>query len=178
MKLNTIFLISLILILFPFNNLIAAEVVKQYEDWKCVKSKDKMRNTVNYYIYTKSKNTLEGWLNNGKLLFGYDDGFYMRATDLGFHTDRYISGNSQQTILLKVDDDNKLFKYATIIWDDNNDGLSFASNYNYTDLINKMKKGYELDIEIVLFQTDGKEQIAHFSLMGFTKAYNCIKRKK
>ena len=177
MKLKDIFLISLLFVLSPFNNIVAGEVVKQYKDWYCVKSVDKMRDTEDYYIYTKSKNILEGWLNSGKVILGYNDGFYMRANDLGFHTDKYISGNRLQYVSVKVDD-GKVYDYRTSIWEDNNDGVSFAAYGNYDVLINKMKKGYNLHIEVTLFQTKGKDQIANFSLMGFTKAYNWVKRKE
>ena len=174
MKLKSIFIICLLLILFPLHNLIAGDVVKQYEDWYCVKSIDKMRDETDFFIYTKSNNILNGWLDKGKLTLAYNDFFYLQANDLGFADD--YTGNYKQKVAMKVDDDDKLFNLRGRIMRNNNDIITFITFDE--KLVSKMKNGTILHVEVILFQTDGVDQIANFSLNGFTKAYNWVKRKE
>ena len=131
------------------------------------------------FLYARSKNTLKGWLRNGRVLIGYkcDSGFYVRANDVGFATDRVSCSEygCKNVQFARVRFDNGSTKEVNFdVWDDNNDGMSlFQQTYDMeTYMINSMKAGTTMYLELEMSNTDGAQQIAEFSLIGFTKAFN------
>jgi len=151
--------------------------------WSYRQSEDQMSGKVTGYLISYSQNTLVGWLRNGKILFGYncEQGFYLKANDLGFATDdiecsEYGCDNEHYS-RIKFDDGVPQI-VAFSVWDDNNDGMSlhrgFFDSQAKADayFLRNMKAGKKMFVEIELFGTDGREQIAQFNLTGFTKAYN------
>lgn len=166
-------------------------VVKECQDWSCCKSVDKMRGTVDYFIGTYSNNELEGCLESDNLYLGksVDDAFYLLADGMNFHVDTYNYRNYEhfndkvQYLAMKVDD-GKVFNGGVYVetCDYNllDMGVFHQHGYgwdNFQGMLSRMKAGEVLYIEVQLFSTS-TEQIARFSLMGFTNAYNWIKRKE
>jgi hypothetical protein len=162
----------------------------KFQAWETTTSTDEMEGTESYYINTESKNVLEGWLGNGRVLLGYNcqrisptqgrGALYLRANGIGFHTeDSEVTGSGieqSQWVRMKVDD-GEPHSFSFRIWEDNNDGMtavwpnsSDEREYAIPQLIQEMKAGRELLAEVTLFNTKGRDQIARFSLMGFTAA--------
>lgn len=150
--------------------------------WTYQQSKDQMSGKVTGYLTARSNNTLQGWLKNGKAHFGYTcgSGFYVRANDLGFATDdvdcSQYGCTSDHYSRVKFDDGQPT-SVTFSVWDDNNDGMSLQksdySNSDYEQFFkSSMRSGQKMYLEVELFNTDGKQQIAEFDLTGFTKALN------
>jgi len=184
MKKVAVVILTILFTFSLFSNFGFAETIikKSFQDWTCAISKDEMTGKKGYFIYTKSKNILHGWLKNEHLILGYNNGFYVRANNMGFKVeDRDSYDHRVHYARMKVDDgETKTFKFN--VWEDNNDGMSLfgKEGYRSTTLdkvwINQMKPGKTLNLEVTLFQTKGRKQLAKFSLMGFTAALNWLER--
>jgi RNA polymerase subunit RPABC4/transcription elongation factor Spt4 len=160
----------------------SSEPKKPKSAWSYHQSKDEMSGKVTGYITSYSRNTLNGWLRNGKVLLGYTcgQGFYVRANDLGFTMDDLDCDqySCKRTHYARVKfDDGSPSDIRFSVWDDNNDGMSLQKHNAYLKrdnksfLINSMKAGTTMYLEIELLNTKGKQQIAEFDLRGFTKAF-------
>lgn len=153
-----------------------AQPPKPKSAWSFQQSKDEMSGKVTGYLTSYSRNTLTGWLRNGKIILGYTcgQGFYVRANDLGFTTDDLDCDeySCQRTQYARVKfDDGSPSDIRFLVWEDNNDGMSLQKYSSYPSLINSMKAGKTMYLELELFNTKGNQQIAEFDLGGFTKAY-------
>lgn len=160
-----------------FSFLPATQSQPPKSSWNYHESKDKMTGKIDQrYIVSYSKNELKGWLNKGKILLGYTcgSGFYVRANDIGFHTDNIdctsYGCSSIQYARIKFDEGTP-FNVDFTVWEKNNDGMSLNPHYQ-TAIIYNMKKGSIMFLELELFSTKGEQQIAEFNLNGFTKAFN------
>ena len=168
--------ITIFLLVFLTISAVAhSKEVKKFRDWYGIVSEDQMSGNKRYYIITYSQNKLSGWLNNGKIILGYENGFYVRANDLGFQVDNVSCSNygceSKQYTRMKVDDGNpNNFKFRVL--ENNRDIMSLKNGKS--QWIKKMKNGETMYLEVFLSNTDSNGQIARFSLMGFTAAYNWI----
>lgn len=151
--------------------------------WEYIESRDEMSGDVTRAIVGRSKNTLTGWLSSGKVLLFYTfgQGFFVVAEDLGFAVDDIdcdqYGCKSIQFARVKFDDgppSNIMFS----VLEDNHDGMSLqktrrhSSEDKETFLINAMKAGAIMYLELELFNTKGNQQVAEFDLTGFTKAFN------
>lgn len=154
--------------------------------WSYHQSKDEMSGKVTGYITSYSKNTLNGWLRNGKVMLGYacGQGFYVRANDIGFTIDDLDCNQywCKRTHYARVKfDDGSTSDIGFSVWEDNNDGMSLQKLSGYPErdnesfLINSMKAGTTMYLELELFNTKGNQQIAEFDLIGFTKAFSQCK---
>lgn len=155
-----------------------------FQEWSTTTQRHEMDGTSNYYATTTSQNTLNGWLQDGRILLGYDcqdRDLYIRANGLGFHTDDIYTGSGRlerfQAVRVKIDDgatEHEEFQ----VWPDNNDGMTLrGSSVETRSLLSKMKQGILMRVEVTLFNTKGREQVARFSLMGFTAATQWCKEK-
>ena len=134
-----------------------------------------MSGKVTGFIVSYSKNELKGWLKDGRVMLGHTcgGGFYLRANDIGFHTDHVSCGSyscdSIQFGRVKFDD-GPPSDIEFGVWENNNDGMYIR--YSISKLISAMKKGKTMRLELELFMTKGNQQIAEFDLNGFTKVFN------
>ena len=160
-----------------------SEPAKPRNAWNYRVDKDKMTGKETGYIVAYSKNTLKGWLKDGKVIMGYTCGigFYVRINDVGFATDDIDCGRYSCThdhhARVRFDDGPTESVYFDV-WDDNNDGMTLLNRkYSHQEkmeayFINGMKSGQTMYLELETFQTNGMQQIAEFSLTGFTAAIN------
>lgn len=150
------------------------------EHWRFHESVDKMSGEKSQFIFSNSKNTLNGWLRPGKVLLGYsctNKQIYVRANDLGFHMDDFDCseyGCSRPQYTRAKFDDKPPQNLVFDIWDDDHDGMSLTNKRNINGLtpdeymLSAMKSSNELLLELKLFNTKGVPQIAEFSLQGFS----------
>ena len=165
---------------------IALPAAASANSWLVRNSTDRMSGKVTKYLYSDSKNILQGWHRSGKLLLGYTcgDQIYVRANNIGFHVDG--SGSiygCRRLQYARVKFDNEPPKHVQFcVWRDNRDGMSFEGRrYSSLDLsqeqiLQKMKTSKVMLVEVTLFNTKGKKQIAEFDLTGFTVAFNQCKQ--
>lgn len=156
-------------------------VDRTFKDWEVNIYIDDMTGKKTYFATTYSQNILHGWLSKGKLMLGYqDEQLYIVADDLGFETDDSEFSGSQyiakQYVREKVDDGD-VCTITFQIWNKNHDGMT--AGYGSSEvLIKKMITGNILFLEVKLFGTKGRRQIAKFSLLGFTKAMQRVNQLK
>ena len=143
--------------------------------WNYYEIKDKMTGKIDQrYIVSYSENELKGWLKKGKILLGYTcgSGFYVRANDIGFHTDNIdcnsFGCSSTQYSSIKFDEDPP-FNVSFTVWEENNDVMARNPGYQ-TPILYTMKTGSRLFFELELFFTKGEQQIAEFNLNGFLES--------
>lgn len=129
-------------------------------------------------ISSLSKESLQGADNAGKVELGYscNGEFYLNAKGKGFAIDGVDCGpygcKKRQHGQLKFDA-NQITKAEFEIMSDSN-GMFLLSDKAM--LVKEMKAGSNVKLEVELANTDGKEQMATFSLRGFTAAHNwCAK---
>jgi len=129
-------------------------------------------------ISSQSTEALQGADKTGKVELGYscNGDFYLQVKDIGFAIDKVDCGpygcKKRQHGQIQFDD--KQIAEAEFEIMSNSDGMFLLSDK--TMLVNAMKAGSNVKLELELANTDGKEQMATFSLKGFTAAYNwCTK---
>jgi len=151
--------------------------------WSFHTSKDEMSGKTTKYITSTSKNVLSGWLRSGNILIGYTcgSGFYVRANDLGFTVDNLDCGQYGCTRThysrVKFDEGDPVdIKFS--VWEKNHDGMSLQKRQGYPErdnenyLMKNMRASNTMYLEVELFNTKGRRQVAEFDLTGFTKAVN------
>ena len=173
---NILIILGVFVVSF-FSFLPATQSQPSKSSWDYYETKDKMTGKIDQrFIVSYSENELKGWLKKGKIVLAYScgSGFYVRANDIGFHTDNIdcnsFGCSSTQYARIKFDEDPP-FDVSFTVWEGNNDGMSLHHGYQ-TVIIYKMKKGSRMFLELELFFTKGEQQIAEFNLNGFTKAFN------
>jgi len=125
-------------------------------------------------ISSQSTEALQGADKAGKVELGYscNGDFYLQAKEMGFAIDKVDCGpygcKKRQHGQIQFDD--KQITEAEFEIMNNSDGMFLLSDK--TMLIDAMKAGNNVKLELELANTDGNEQMATFSLKGFTAAYN------
>ena len=165
MSLINKFLISLILILFPFN-LIAEEVKKigKFKDWETMV----LSKSDSIVCFAQSKPVLQSPKNNkrdSRLFVTFRPG--EKIVDEISITAGY-EFNKQNSITAK----SGKFRYKFDISQQNFAWI--ADNKVERKMIRTMKKGSRLMISG--YNSSGSQTIDHYSLLGFTKAYNEAKK--
>ena len=129
-------------------------------------------------ISSQSTKTLQGSNKIGKVELGYscNGDFYLQARDMGFAIDSVDCGpygcRKRQHGKIKFDNNQIIDAELEIM--SNSDGMYLLSDKNM--LVKAMKAGSNIKLELELANTDDKEQMATFSLKGFSAAYNwCAK---
>lgn len=163
--------------------LVVAPSAANANSWKVHVSTDQMSGETSKYLVSYSINTLRGWLQSGRILLGYSCGgnIYLRANDLGFQIDDIDCGSYSckrlQYARVKFDSEPPESIYFDV-WDGNNDGMTLIGRRNSRNargdkeyFLRNMKSANTMLLELVLFGTKGKEQIAEFDLNGFTSAF-------
>ena len=159
------FFISLILILFPFN-LIAEEVKKvgKFKDWETMV----LSKSDSIVCFAQSKPVLQSPKNNkrdSRLFVSFRPG--EKIADEISITAGY-EFNKQNSITAK----SGKFRYKFDISQQNFAWI--ADNKVEKKMIRTMKKGSRLMISG--YNSSGSQTIDHYSLLGFTKAYNEAKK--
>jgi len=156
-----------------------AQAAEKSGDWSLNKISEAATGISGKSISTLSTNTLQGASKAGVVELGYscNGDFYLLAKDVGFAIDDVKCGpygcKKRQHGQVKFD------KAVTtnaefVIWQASNDGMYLLNDK--TELIKEMKAGNSVMLALELSNTDGLEQMATFSLKGFTAAYNwCAK---
>ena len=157
--------ITLILILFPFN-LIAEEVKKvgKFKDWETMV----LSKSDSIVCFAQSKPVLQSPKNNkrdSRLFVSFRPG--EKIVDEVSITAGY-EFNKQNSITAK----SGKFRYKFDISQQNFAWI--ADNKVERKMIRTMKKGSRLMISG--YNSSGSQTIDHYSLMGFTKAYNEAKK--
>ena len=165
MSLINKFFITLILILFPFN-LIAEEVKKigKFKDWETMV----LSKSDSIVCFAQSKPVLQSPKNNkrdSRLFVTFRPG--EKIVDEISITAGY-EFNKQNSITAK----SGKFKYKFDISQQNFAWI--ADNKVERKMIRTMKKGSRLMISG--YNSSGSQTIDHYSLLGFTKAYNEAKK--
>ena len=165
MSLINKFFITLILILFPFN-LIAEEVKKigKFKDWETMV----LSKSDSIVCFAQSKPVLQSPKNNkrdSRLFVTFRPG--EKIVDEISITAGY-EFNKQNSITAK----SGKFKYKFDISQQNFAWI--ADNKIERKMIRTMKKGSRLMISG--YNSSGSQTIDHYSLLGFTKAYNEAKK--
>ena len=165
MSLINKFFITLILILFPFN-LIAEEVKKvgKFKDWETMV----LSKSDNIVCFAQSKPVLQSPKNNkrdSRLFVSFRPG--EKIVDEISITAGY-EFNKQNSITAK----SGKFRYKFDISQQNFAWI--ADNKVERKMIRTMKKGSRLMISG--YNSSGSQTIDHYSLLGFTKAYNEAKK--
>ena len=159
------FFISLILILFPFN-LVAEEVKKvgKFKDWETMI----LSKSDSIVCFAQSKPVLQSPKNNkrdSRLFVSFRPG--EKISDEISITAGY-EFNKQNSITAK----SGKFRYKFDISQQNFAWI--ADNKVERKMIRTMKKGSRLMISG--YSSTGSQTIDHYSLLGFTKAYNEAKK--
>ena len=165
MSITNRFFISLILILFPFN-LIAEEVKKvgKFKDWETMV----LSKSDSIVCFAQSKPVLQSPKNNkrdSRLFVSFRPG--EKIADEISITAGY-EFNKQNSITAK----SGKFRYKFDISQQNFAWI--ADNKVERKMIRTMKKGSRLMISG--YNSSGSQTIDHYSLLGFTKAYNEAKK--
>jgi len=165
MSITNRFFISLILILFPFN-LIAEEVKKvgKFKDWETMV----LSKSDSIVCFAQSKPVLQSPKNNkrdSRLFVSFRPG--EKIADEISITAGY-EFNKQNSITAK----SGKFRYKFDISQQNFAWI--ADNKVEKKMIRTMKKGSRLMISG--YNSSGSQTIDHYSLLGFTKAYNEAKK--
>ena len=165
MSLINKFSITLILILFPFN-LIAEEVKKvgKFKDWETMV----LSKSDSIVCFAQSKPVLQSPKNNkrdSRLFVSFRPG--EKIVDEVSITAGY-EFNKQNSITAK----SGKFRYKFDISQQNFAWI--ADNKVERKMIRTMKKGSRLMISG--YNSSGSQTIDHYSLLGFTKAYNEAKK--
>ena len=165
MSLINKFFITLILILFPFN-LIAEEVKKvgKFKDWETMV----LSKSDSIVCFAQSKPVLQSPKNNkrdSRLFVSFRPG--EKIVDEISITAGY-EFNKQNSITAK----SGKFRYKFDISQQNFAWI--ADNKVERKMIRTMKKGSRLMISG--YNSSGSQTIDHYSLLGFTKAYNEAKK--
>ena len=165
MSITNRFFISLILILFPFN-LIAEEVKKvgKFKDWETMV----LSKSDSIVCFAQSKPMLQSPKNNkrdSRLFVSFRPG--EKIADEISITAGY-EFNKQNSITAK----SGKFRYKFDISQQNFAWI--ADNKVEKKMIRTMKKGSRLMISG--YNSSGSQTIDHYSLLGFTKAYNEAKK--
>ena len=165
MSLINKFFITLILILFPFN-LIAEEVKKigKFKDWETMV----LSKSDGIVCFAQSKPVLQSPKNNkrdSRLFVTFRPG--EKIVDEISITAGY-EFNKQNSITAK----SGKFRYKFDISQQNFSWI--ADNKVERKMIRTMKKGSRLMISG--YNSSGSQTIDHYSLLGFTKAYNEAKK--
>lgn len=125
-------------------------------------------------ISSQSNKALQGADKAGKIELGYscNGDFYLQAKDMGFAIDKVDCGpygcKKRQHGQIQFDAKKTADTEFEIM--SNTDGMYLLSDK--TMLVNAMKAGSNVKLQLELANTDGKEQMATFSLKGFSAAYN------
>ena len=165
MSITNRFFISLILVLFPFN-LIAEEVKKvgKFKDWETMV----LSKSDSIVCFAQSKPVLQSPKNNkrdSRLFVSFRPG--EKIADEISITAGY-EFNKQNSITAK----SGKFRYK---FDISQQNLAWiADNKVEKKMIRTMKKGSRLMISG--YNSSGSQTIDHYSLLGFTKAYNEAKK--
>ena len=165
MSITNKFFISLILILFPFN-LVAEEVKKvgKFKDWETMI----LSKSDSIVCFAQSKPVLQSPKNNkrdSRLFVSFRPG--EKIADEISITAGY-EFNKQNSITAK----SGKFRYKFDISQQNFAWI--ADNKVERKMIRTMKKGSRLMISG--YNSSGSQTIDHYSLLGFTKAYNEAKK--
>ena len=165
MSITNRFFISLILVLFPFN-LIAEEVKKvgKFKDWETMV----LSKSDSIVCFAQSKPVLQSPKNNKR-----DSRLFV-----SFRPGEKISNEISITAGYEFNKQNSItaksgkFKYKFDISQQNFAWI--ADNKVERKMIRTMKKGSRLMISG--YNSSGSQTIDHYSLLGFTKAYNEAKK--
>jgi len=163
---NKILFQSLILVLFSFKFALAEDLkeIGKFKDWKAIKISDEN----NKVCFAQSKPVLQSPKKSdreARLFVTFRPA--EKITDEVSTTSGY-EYNSQNSIIASS---GKL-KYKFDIAQDNFAWIS--SNKIEKRIIKRMKKASR--IMITAYNKSGSQTIDHYSLMGFTKAYNAAKK--
>ena len=165
MSITNKFFISLILILFPFNS-IAEEIKKvgKFKDWETMV----LSKSDSIVCFAQSKPVLQSPKNNkrdSRMFVSFRPG--EKIADEISITAGY-EFNKQNSITAK----SGKFRYKFDISQQNFAWI--ADNKVERKMIRTMKKGSRLMISG--YNSSGSQTIDHYSLLGFTKAYNEAKK--
>ena len=165
MSITNKFFISLILILFPFNS-IAEEIKKvgKFKDWETMV----LSKSDSIVCFAQSKPVLQSPKNNkrdSRMFVSFRPG--EKIADEISITAGY-EFNKQNSITAK----SGKFRYKFDIAQQNFAWI--ADNKVERKMIRTMKKGSRLMISG--YSSSGSQTIDHYSLLGFTKAYNEAKK--
>jgi len=163
---NKILFQSLILVLFSFKFALAEDLkeIGKFKDWKAIKISDEN----NKVCFAQSKPVLQSPKKSdreARLFVTFRPA--EKITDEVSTTSGY-EYNSQNSIIASS---GKL-KYKFDIAQDNFAWIS--SNKIEKRIIKRMKKASR--IMVTAYNKSGSQTIDHYSLMGFTKAYNAAKK--
>jgi len=163
---NKVLFQSLILVLFSFKFALAEDLkeIGKFKDWKAIKISDEN----NKVCFAQSKPVLQSPKKSdreARLFVTFRPA--EKITDEVSTTSGY-EYNSQNSIIASS---GKL-KYKFDIAQDNFAWIS--SNKIEKKIIKRMKKASR--IMITAYNKSGSQTIDHYSLMGFTKAYNAAKK--
>jgi len=149
-----------------------ASAAEKIGDWS-LNDANETATIVRKHISTQSTNELKGADASARIELGYscNGEFYLLAPDPGFAIDKLDCGpygcKKHQNGQLKFD--NKPFTDAGFeIW------IKSEGMYLLSDKVmlqKEMKAGNSMTLELELARTDGQEQMATFSLRGFTAAH-------
>jgi len=163
---NKVLFQSLILVLFSFKFALAEDLkeIGKFKDWKAIKISDEN----NKVCFAQSKPVLQSPKKSdreARLFVTFRPA--EKITDEVSTTSGY-EYNSQNSIIASS---GKL-KYKFDIAQDNFAWIS--SNKIEKRIIKRMKKASR--IMVTAYNKSGSQTIDHYSLMGFTKAYNAAKK--
>ena len=163
---NKILFQSLILVLFSFKFALAEDLkeIGKFKDWKAIKISDEN----NKVCFAQSKPVLQSPKKSdreARLFVTFRPA--EKITDEVSTTSGY-EYNSQNSIIAS----SGKSKYKFDIAQDNFAWIS--SNKIEKRIIKRMKKASR--IMITAYNKSGSQTIDHYSLMGFTKAYNAAKK--
>ena len=163
---NKILFLSLILVFFSFKFVLAEDLkeIGKFKDWKAIKISDEN----NKVCFAQSKPVLQSPKKNDRearlfVTFRPDE----KISDEVSITSGY-EYNTQNSI--KARSGKNKYKF-----DISQEGFAWiADNKIEKKMIKTMKKGSR--IMVTGFNKSGSQTIDHYSLLGFTKAYNAAKK--
>ena len=142
----------------------SSQLPAEFGDWQYAESKDEMAGNVSSrYVFAYSDNVLSGWLDSGNLLLGVTcpASVYVRANTLGFASE-YGSGVGSQSMRVRFGD-GPVHSVLWYVWESTNDGASLGEAASAA-FIQSMLSSESLMIEVELFGTEGRKEVAHLNL--------------
>lgn len=172
-----LFVSTLFVCIVPFSS-----HAKRFGAWRCIVHSDEMTGEKSYWVETSSLNTLDGAFDSGTIeLSVHGSTILLYAHDMGFDGEltRGLNGFLRvQACRVKIDD-APVERFTFRLWEDTPDGMILmARPARLSRLLDNMKSGGKLYIEVKLGLSKGYHQVARFSLMGFTKALQWLEEHK
>ena len=153
------------------------DLEKAEAEWVYGESKDELTGKINQrHVVAYSENKVEGWISKRKVLLGVVCGEkdpYLRTNDIsltGSIDCTEYGCTTKQRMRFKFDNVSEALTVTAYVWEHSN-GASFSSG----ELIRLMKPAGSVKVEFEPILTQGKKVIAHFSLIGFSKALSKCK---